>query len=285
MIDLTTYALLRKQISSVASGISDVRAEGDELVFVLVDGREVRVAIPATEIRDAVVRDDILVLTLEDDKEVVVDATLTQSGQAADAKVTGDVVSQLKDEIEELKGSHLTEIGATPLRVERDTPGVILRSDGECAYTIKSDTVINTDTMTFVEKDITLTHDSFYELAPAATVTQWYNGYATVYISGLTIGEEYSLVIDCRNVAFDSANYISGGYYRLFKGTAAAETEKQFAVTQEGLSVTNFTAVAETQWLRIWVYDGIKYDVTKSIASDTRVSMKEQELQFKNRKL
>ena len=96
MIDLTTYALLRKQITSVASGISDVRAEGDELVFVLADGNEVRVAIPATEIRDAVVRDDVLVLTLADDKEVVVDTTLTQSGQAADAKVTGEAISQLK---------------------------------------------------------------------------------------------------------------------------------------------------------------------------------------------
>lgn len=99
MIDLTTYALLRKQITTAASGISDVRAEGDELVFVLADGNEVRVAIPATEIRDAVVRDDVLVLTLEDDKEVVVDTTLTQSGQAADAKVTGDVVSQLKNDL------------------------------------------------------------------------------------------------------------------------------------------------------------------------------------------
>ena len=99
MIDLTTYALLRKQITTAASGVSDVRAEGDELVFVLADGHEVRVAIPATEIRDAVVRDDVLVLTLADDKEVVVDTTLTQSGQAADAKATGDVVSQLKDDI------------------------------------------------------------------------------------------------------------------------------------------------------------------------------------------
>ena len=100
MIDLTTYALLRKQITSAVSGVSDVRAEGDELVFVLEDGREVRVAIPATEIRDAVVRDDVLVLTLADDKEVVVDTTLTKSGQAADAKVTGDVVRQLKDDID-----------------------------------------------------------------------------------------------------------------------------------------------------------------------------------------
>ena len=99
LIDLTTYALLRKQITTAASGVSDVRAEGDELVFVLADGHEVRMAIPATEIRDAVVRDDVLVLTLEDDKEIIVDATLTQSGQAADAKVTGDVVSQLKDDM------------------------------------------------------------------------------------------------------------------------------------------------------------------------------------------
>lgn len=71
MIDLTTYALLRKQITSVASGVSDVRAEGDELVFVLTDGREARVAIPATGIRDAVVRDGALVLTLADDQEFV----------------------------------------------------------------------------------------------------------------------------------------------------------------------------------------------------------------------
>lgn len=71
MIDLTTYALLRKQITSAASGVSDVRAEGDELIFVLADGREVRVAVPATGIRNAEVRDEALVLTLADGEEVI----------------------------------------------------------------------------------------------------------------------------------------------------------------------------------------------------------------------
>ena len=71
MIDLTTYALLRKQITSAVSGVSDVRAEGDELVFVLADGREVRVAIPATGVRTAEVRDGALVLTLADGQEFV----------------------------------------------------------------------------------------------------------------------------------------------------------------------------------------------------------------------
>lgn len=40
MIDLITYALLRKQIAGV------VRAEGNELVFTLADGSEVRTAVP-----------------------------------------------------------------------------------------------------------------------------------------------------------------------------------------------------------------------------------------------
>lgn len=71
MIDLTTYALLRKQIANAASGISDVRAEGEELIFMLADGREVRVAVPATGVRDAHVRDGALVLTLADGEEVV----------------------------------------------------------------------------------------------------------------------------------------------------------------------------------------------------------------------
>lgn len=129
MIDLTTYALLRKQIATAASGISDVRAEGDELVFVLVDGHEVRVAIPATEIRDAVVRDDVLVLTLEDNKEVIVDATLTQSGQAADAKVTGEAVSQIKDEMADgTKARMLIERHGNPIVVNDAVEGHIKRA-------------------------------------------------------------------------------------------------------------------------------------------------------------
>lgn len=64
MLDVITYALLRKQIASATSGISDIRSEGNELVFVLADGREVRVAVPATGVQGAEVRDGALVLTL-----------------------------------------------------------------------------------------------------------------------------------------------------------------------------------------------------------------------------
>lgn len=43
----TVYALLKKQISSVASGISDIEAEGSNLIFTLNDGTTITVDIPA----------------------------------------------------------------------------------------------------------------------------------------------------------------------------------------------------------------------------------------------
>ena len=71
MLDVITYALLRKQIASAASGISDIKSEGNELVFVLADGREVRVEIPTTGVQDAEVRDGALVLILADGQELI----------------------------------------------------------------------------------------------------------------------------------------------------------------------------------------------------------------------
>ena len=71
MLDVITYALLRKQIASAASGISDVKSEGSDLIFVLSDGREVRVAVPATGVQAAEVRDGALVLILADGQELI----------------------------------------------------------------------------------------------------------------------------------------------------------------------------------------------------------------------
>lgn len=71
MLDVITYALLRKQIASAASGISDIRSEGNELVFVLTDGREVRVEVPTAGVQGAEVRDGALVLTLADGQELI----------------------------------------------------------------------------------------------------------------------------------------------------------------------------------------------------------------------
>lgn len=71
MLDVITYALLRKQIASAASGISDIRSEGSNLIFVLPDGREITVPIPANGVQGAEVRDGALVLTLADGQELV----------------------------------------------------------------------------------------------------------------------------------------------------------------------------------------------------------------------
>lgn len=79
MLDVITYALLRKQIASAASGISDVRAEGSDLIFVLADGREVRVEVPTAGVQGAEVRDGALVLILADGQELVYAPSTTPS--------------------------------------------------------------------------------------------------------------------------------------------------------------------------------------------------------------
>ena len=66
MLDIITYALLRKQIATAASGISDVRAEGDELVFVLADGRELVYAPSASPSLPLSVVDGMLQITYEE---------------------------------------------------------------------------------------------------------------------------------------------------------------------------------------------------------------------------
>lgn len=186
------------------------------------------------------------------------------TGAQIDAAVdkTGELdgkVATLSEEIAELKGGDVTPLGSTPWRAEQDTPGVILRSDVECAYSIKSDTVADYDAMAPVGRKCTLSKGDIIVATPAADITKWSDAWVTFYIKGLTVGEKYNIVLDCRNIEYDFANYINGGYYRLYKGDANAEKDIEFWVDGEGLKTYNFTATAETQWLRMWCYDGTRY--------------------------
>ena len=68
------------------------------------------------EIRDKIASGEFKGEPGEPGKDAVVDATLTQSGQAADAKVTGDVVSQLKGDITDLHLGNLDIFKAAEIK-------------------------------------------------------------------------------------------------------------------------------------------------------------------------
>lgn len=98
MLDVITYALLRKQIASAASGISDIKSEGNDLIFVLPDGREITVPMPATGVQGAEVRDGALVLTLADGQELVY---APESGPALPLSVIDGMLQITYEEVEQ----------------------------------------------------------------------------------------------------------------------------------------------------------------------------------------
>ena len=98
MLDVITYALLRKQIASAASGISDIKSEGNDLIFILPDGREITVPMPATGVQGAEVRDGALVLTLADGQELVY---VPESGPALPLSVIDGMLQITYEEVEQ----------------------------------------------------------------------------------------------------------------------------------------------------------------------------------------
>lgn len=186
----------------------------------------------------------------------------SETGEDTEARAQ---IAELQDEIAGLKYGEVLQLVYTPWRAEKDTPEVILRSDLECTYTIKSDTVADYDAMAPASSKCTISKGDILEVTPAADAAKWYDAYATFYISGLTVGEKYYIVLDCRNIEYDFENYINGGYYRLYKGDANATKDIEFFVSGEGLRTIPFTATAETQWLRMWCYDGSHYSAGATV--------------------
>lgn len=61
MMDLLTYAILKKKLSSSSTGVSDIQYRDGALVFILGDGSEVSIDLPQDEFR----------ITPEGDLEIV----------------------------------------------------------------------------------------------------------------------------------------------------------------------------------------------------------------------
>lgn len=95
-----------------------------------------------------------------DGKDAVVDATLTQSGQAADAKVTGGTFSQLKDDLDNLSNSPIS-----PDRIQKDNTSTVDITESAVIYSGKtiSGTNVNGGKFTIGTRDNNVLHAYFSE--------------------------------------------------------------------------------------------------------------------------
>ena len=104
-MDLITYAILNKKIKTAATGISDIYKDGDEIVFVMADGSEFRIADETKDIIDVDIDDDRYIVityvdgsTTKSDEPIPYPLTMTGSTQTVDG-ISGLVPTPTKGDI------------------------------------------------------------------------------------------------------------------------------------------------------------------------------------------
>jgi lysophospholipase L1-like esterase len=97
-------------------------------------------------------------------------------------------------------------LGQTPVTLAQSA-SIKLVGDGEHSYTIKGKTIADISTISVSEKtNVEITeYEDYIELSSTGTTTEWYNAYATLSVTGLTVGTKYILgVVKTETVSVDN---------------------------------------------------------------------------------
>lgn len=136
-------------------------------------------------------------------------------------------------------------VGQTPYTMEDDASLLSLIGDGEYSFAIQSPTVTDMDSASEPRTtNCKLESKGKYYVMEMTGGTAWYSAYIDFVMSGLTIGESYTLYIDClgRNYGVN-ANGESFGHYILCAGSSY-NTANNIGSPNENVSVTQGGAPA-----------------------------------------
>lgn len=147
--------------------------------------------------------------------------------------------------------------GVTPF-VTTEKNKYLLKSDEECTYTVKSDTVVVVDENTVWDlRNCTANHTKgYWEIISNDDATNIYNTYAQVEVSGLVVGQEYKFIIDGRNL---ENNLETGkpwlGYIQLIdsSNTVYAKYSPIYTTPNPRYDQVTFVATEETMKLRVQI--------------------------------
>lgn len=158
-------------------------------------------------------------------------------------------------------------LGQTPYTTKR-AGAIKLKCDTECAYTIRSNTVAIADIMSATLSHATLKEvDGRYQLQCTGDTTAWFQSYADVYISGLTVGTKYNFVYDAADVPHDFDADITAGHWVLYDSTEQTLLTR-FTVDHAIKQVQEFTASTETVRVRWYPCTNYSYsEGEKAIAN------------------
>lgn len=174
-------------------------------------------------------------------------------------------LDNIEQEIDDIRDDALAYLSDTPIRLSDPAEGVVLKCESESTATITSDTVDDFDHFSATYYRTTKTEaNGIKTITTTSLATHWYDGAFTMHIHGLTVGESYCIVIDTSGIELDFANYINGGYYRLYQTDETDSAYTDFYVSTPGKRIFKFTATAQTQMLKGFVYDGSHFSANNT---------------------
>lgn len=183
--------------------------------------------------------------------DAIFSAAESAGADAQRAEDAADRAEAAAERAEQIGGSSGTPdmsdelLGQTPYTTAH-AGAIKLMCDTECAYTIRSNTVAIADIMSATLSHATLKEvDGRYQLQCTGDTTGWFQSYAEMYISGLTVGTKYNFVHDASGVTNDYNTDITVGHWILYDSagqTLLTRINTHGAIKQ----VQEFTASTDT---------------------------------------
>ena len=189
-----------------------------------------------------------------------VDDTLTISGDAADAKATGDKINDLDSRVTDIELGGTSSIGEflgnTPITLTEDS-NIKLVATQTTEYDLGSGTVADFSKRKNVTlRNVTMSvNTNSVELNISGSVANFYDAYAQMTFDGFEVGEEYTITIEPLG---NQTDLVAGGtfYFLDSGGTALASPIVCMDVTM----TQTFTATTTSITLQLYPANSVYWD-------------------------
>ena len=220
---------------------------------------------------------------------VAVDATLTQEGQAADAKAVGEKVKALTDEIAVIASESEYElIGETPVTLQ-EMSDIAIQASGAAEYSIQTPTVGDFEEL-LNAGDVVLQSctaskgKGYFEIVTTSDLTAFHKAWAGFVFDGLEVGRSYKIICNVDGMPNAQLNKQWQGTFSAWAGVDTSgesvavshypyKGAVEFIATTESIYVRYYPATNTPDLLAGWVGNFNAFYINRAEMSEEKTAI------------